>query len=79
MVAAPGDALAGDAGEVADVLGYDRISLVSRTGQNIGVRPAGEPELDRGNGVDAPLAQGQSGWIYLIEEKLHPASATAVS
>ena len=80
-MAAADNMLAADPGEVADVLGENRVALVNRDGEHVDVRPTSKPALDHGNGVDAlsPQRHGQRGRVHLVEEKLHPLSAAAVS
>ena len=75
------DVLAAKPGEVTDILGQQRVAPLSRSRKNVGIWPTGHPELSHGNGIDALISQHlrELHRIHLIEEKLHRASAAAVS
>jgi hypothetical protein len=59
----------GDAGEVSDILGEQRIALGNRHCEHIGIRSAAHPDLGGRGSVDAGGTQrpGQCGRIHLVE------------
>ncbi len=75
------DVLAAEPGEVADVLGEQRISPIGRGRENVSVRPSCQPELGYGNCINAliPKRLRELRRIHLVEEELHRASAAEVS
>jgi hypothetical protein len=81
VVPARSDVLAAEPGEVTDILSQQRISPVSRSRENVGIGPARHPELSHRGGIDALIPQylRELHRQHLIEEKLHRASAAAVS
>jgi len=75
------DVLTAEPGDVTDILGQQRISPGSRSRKDVGIRPTRHPEFGHGCGIDALIPQHLREFhrIHLIEEKLHRASAAAVS
>jgi len=73
--------VAGNAGDVSDVLGRQRVSTHDRGRKHIGVRSSCHSEFTGGGRVDAgsPQSLSQNGGVHLVEQQLQCASAAAVS
>ena len=80
VLATSGAVLGGDTHEVADVFGQDNPTARDRGTEGFCVGAATELEPQDGDSVDPdrPKALGQRGWVHLIDEELHRASAAAV-
>ena len=76
-----GDMLTAEPGEVTDVLGEQRVPAIGRSGEDVGIRPAYQPQLRHRDRLDALIPKHLSmlARVHLVEEKLHRESATAVS
>jgi hypothetical protein len=81
VLATSGAVLGRDTREVADVFGQDDSAARDRGAEDLCVGAAAELELHDGDSVepDRSKALGQRGWVHLIDEELHRASAAVVS
>lgn len=81
MVVTGAEVIGGEAREVGDVLGEQRVPVGDGRGEDVGIGASGESELAGGRGVDLGAAKplGESCGVHLVEQQLQRRSAAVVS